>query len=199
MSSLTRVIRWSLLPLALAYGVIAQAHIQPGEGGGFASGLQHPVSGLDHVVAMVAVGIWGAQLGQPALWVLPVTFPIVMAIGGALGLVGVPLPGVEVGIAASAITLGAMILAAARPPLALCGLLVAIFAIFHGYAHGAELAPGDNGLLYSLGFIISTGFLHAAGILLGLIYRWPWGQLALRLLGGAVSVVGSVFLWYRVV
>jgi urease accessory protein len=181
--------------LTLGYSMSAQAHIQAGETGGFLSGVKHPLSGLDHVVAMVSVGLWGAQLGKPAIWALPVTFPLVMAVGGFLGLVGIPLPGVEVGIAASAILLGAAVLCEARPPLSLAAVLVGTFAIFHGYAHGAELPPGDSGLLYSLGFIVATGFLHGCGIAGGLIHRWRWGQQVLRLAGGAVLAAGGVFLW----
>jgi urease accessory protein len=181
--------------LTLGYSMSAQAHILAGETGGFLSGLKHPLSGLDHIVAMVSVGLWGAQLGKPAIWALPVTFPPVMAVGGFLGLVGIPLPGVEVGIAASAILLGAAVLCEARPPLSLAAVLVGTFAIFHGYAHGAELPPGDSGLLYSLGFIVATGFLHGCGIAVGLIHRWRWGQQVLRLAGGAVLTTGSVFLW----
>ncbi|MHC5002766.1 MAG: HupE/UreJ family protein, partial [Planctomycetota bacterium] len=106
--------------------VVRTAHAHEGEGavGGLLSGLSHPVSGLDHVVAMVAVGLWGAQLGTPAIWVLPVMFPLVMAIGGFMGLIGMPLPGVEIGIALSAIVLGAMVLAEARPPLPLAIAIV---------------------------------------------------------------------------
>ena len=109
--------KWLPLLLALNYAGSAQAHIRVGEAVGFVSGLKHPISGLDHIVAMVSVGLWGAQLGRPAIWALPITFPLIMAIGGFLGLVGVYLPGVEIGIASSAILLGLMILLAARPPL----------------------------------------------------------------------------------
>lgn len=189
--------KWTsgLLPL-LTYTTAAYAHIQAGEGGGFASGLEHPIAGLDHIVAMVSVGLWGAQLGAPAIWVLPVTFPLVMALGGFIGLIGIALPGVEIGIAASAILLGGAVLLEARPPLPVAGILVAVFAIFHGYAHGAELPAGGNGLLYSLGFIVATGFLHACGIVVGLIHRWSWGQKLLRTAGAAVSVMGGFFLWH---
>jgi urease accessory protein len=155
----------------------------------------HPITGLDHVLAMVAVGLWGAQLGQPALWLLPVTFPIVMACGGLLGLLGVPLPGVEVGIAASAILLGLAVMTERRPPLVTAAMLVGFFAIFHGHAHGTELPPGANGLLYSVGFVVATGCLHLVGIGIGTIHRWTSGQLALRIAGGAVGAAGTVFLW----
>src|SRR3954454_21205344 len=111
-----------------------------GEGaGGFLGGLAHPVFGPDHVVAMVAVGLWGAFLGAPAIWLLPVVFPLVMAFGGVLGIMGVPIPAVETGIAASAVVLGLMVALRARPPLWIAAALVGAFAIFHGYAHGREL------------------------------------------------------------
>ena len=171
------------------------AHVQEGAAAGFLTGLRHPISGLDHVLAMIAVGLWGAQLGAPAVWALPVTFPMVMAVGGFLGLVGVPLPGVEIGVAASAILLGAMVMTEARPPLAAAAALVAFFAIFHGYAHGAELPAGQSGLTYSMGFVMATGCLHGVGIATGLIHRWPAGRVALRAAGGLVALAGVYFVW----
>jgi urease accessory protein len=174
---------------------LAAAHAEPGAASGFAAGIAHPISGADHVLAMVSVGLWGAQLGAPAMWMLPVAFPMVMAFGGMLGLLGVPLPGVEIGIAVSAITLGLAVLAEARPAPAVAALVVAFFAIFHGYAHGAELPPGGNGLLYSVGFVVATGALHATGIAIGLIHRWSAGRAALRAAGGFVAVAGLVFLY----
>ena len=124
---------------------------------------------------MVAVGLWGAQLGAPAVWVLPVAFPMVMAFGGMLGLMGVPLPGIEYGIAASAILLGTAVMFEIRPPLAIAALVVAVFAVFHGHAHGTELPPGQSGLLYSMGFVIATGCLHGVGISIGTVHRWAMG------------------------
>jgi len=174
------------------------AHEQGGQAQGFLTGLVHPISGLDHVLAMVAVGLWGAQLGAPALWLLPVTFPVVMAIGGCLGLVGIPLPGVEAGIALSAVLLGAAVAIEARPPLAVAAVLVGCFAIFHGHAHGTELPPGQSGLAYSIGFVMATGCLHAVGIAIGLVHRWPWGRLGMRLAGALVTCAGALFLWRAV-
>ena len=176
----------------------ALAHALPEEAGGFLTGFLHPISGLDHVLAMVAVGLWGAQLGVPAIWLLPVTFPIVMALGGFLGLLGIPLPGVEIGIAASALLLGVAVMTERKPPLYAAAALVAFFAIFHGHAHGTELPPGQSGLLYSLGFVVATGCLHAIGIAIGAIHRWPAGQVALRLAGGGVGIAGVFFLWRAV-
>ena len=171
------------------------AHDRGGQAQGFLMGLQHPVSGLDHVLAMVSVGLWGAQLGAPALWMLPVAFPMVMSVGGFLGLLGVPLPGVEFGIALSAILLGFVVMLEAKPPLAAAACLVSVFAIFHGHAHGTELPPGADGLAYSMGFIVATGCLHGAGILLGLVHRWQAGRFTLRVSGAAVTVAGLGFLW----
>jgi urease accessory protein len=178
----------------VAWPLTALAHTQGGEALGFSSGVQHPMSGLDHVLAMLAVGVWGAQLGVPAVWLLPVTFPMVMAGGGMLALMGVALPGIEIGIAASAIALGCMVCQEARPPVWAAMVLVGFFAIFHGHAHGTELPAGANGLLYSVGFVLGTGCLHAVGIAIGLVYRWRAGQLALRVAGAAVAVAGGVFL-----
>ena len=169
-------------------------HPQVGAAAGFLSGLRHPVSGLDHVVAMIAVGLWGAQLGAPAIWLLPVTFPMAMALGGFLGLIGVPLPGVEAGIALSAVALGAMVALEARPPLWAAGILVGVFALFHGHAHGTELAPGQSALLYSIGFVMATGTLHATGIAIGTAHRWPAGRVALRFGGAAIAAAGIAFL-----
>jgi urease accessory protein len=160
------------------------------------SGLSHPVSGLDHVLAMVAVGLWGAQLGAPAVWILPVAFPMVMAFGGMLGLAGMSLPGVEAGIAASAIALGICVLTEARPPLWLAALLVGFFGIFHGHAHGTELPEGASGLYYSIGFVMATGGLHGLGIAMGLIHRWPAGRVALRF-GGSLVAMGGVYFLLR--
>jgi urease accessory protein len=187
-------------PLALALLTVllwtpgAHAHVQ-GDAGGFLSGLGHPVSGLDHVLAMIAVGLWGAQLGAPALWLLPVAFPMVMALGGLVGLLGIPLPGVEVGIAASALLLGLAVMSELRPPLAAAVALVGVFGVFHGHAHGTELPPGESALLYSTGFVMATGCLHGVGIAIGLVHPRPWGKALLRGAGAAVAVAGVFFLW----
>lgn len=193
--SLTRAALPGVAVVLIFAPVAAWAHIASGQAGGFTSGLAHPVSGLDHVLAMVAVGLWGAQLGAPALWVLPVAFPMVMALGGTLGLVGLPLPGVEIGIAASALVLGALVLGQVRLPLLAAVGVVAVFAVFHGHAHGTELQPGQNAMLYSLGFVIMTGTLHAVGIGIGLIGRWDVGRVILRGAGGLVLAGGLYFLW----
>src|SRR5437588_8468081 len=162
--------------------------------GGFLAGLAHPIFGPDHVVAMVAVGLWGAFLGAPAIWLLPIVFPLVMAFGGVLGIIGMPLPAVETGIATSAIILGLMIAFAVRPPLWIAAALVGTFAIFHGYAHGRELPDGANAVAFSAGFVIATGLLHLIGIAFGLTTRWPFGKLAVRGAGGVIALVGLAYL-----
>ena len=182
-----------LLALCL-FSDAAQAHVSGGLAGGFTSGLLHPVLGLDHVVAMVGVGLWGAFLGSPAIWMLPVIFPLVMTFGGALGIIGVPLPAIETGIALSAVVLGLMVAFSVRPPIWIAGLIVGLFAIFHGYAHGAELPAAANPLAFSLGFVVSTGLLHLAGIALGLLTRWPAGLQVVRAGGGVIAFIGLGFL-----
>jgi urease accessory protein len=180
--------------LVLASGNCVFAHGDGDIRGGFASGISHPIRGLDHVVAMLAVGLWGAQLGAPAIWVLPIAFPLVMAFGAAMSLMGFPLPGVEIGIAFSAIVLGLMVLIESRPPLAVSLSLVAVFALFHGHAHGGELPHGESGLAYSLGFVLGTGLLHAVGIGIGCLGHWSWGKNCLRAAGALVMVSGVYFL-----
>lgn len=173
---------------------MALTHTGEGVAGGLMSGFLHPIAGPDHVTAMVAVGILGAFLGRPAIWVLPVVFPLVMAFGGILGLVGVPIPYIEVGIAASSIVLGLMILFALKPPLWIAAIIVAAFAIFHGHAHGTELPNAANALAYNVGFVVSTGLLHLAGIGIGELIRWPAGQIIARAIGGLIAIAGVGFL-----
>ncbi|WP_432719567.1 HupE/UreJ family protein [Jeongeupia wiesaeckerbachi] len=190
-----QTLRTLLLLLLMGLPAAAMAHVGLGDlSGGFRTGFLHPVSGLDHVIAMVAVGIWGAQLGRPAIWMLPVTFPLVMTVGGVMGVLGLSLPGVEVGIALSALVLGAMIAFALRPPLWLAGVIVALFAICHGYAHGAELPESANPLTFAVGFVLATGLLHACGIALGVLYQWRAGRYALRFGGTAIALGGVYFL-----
>jgi len=178
----------------LSVSTLAYGHEGAGITGGFVSGFLHPFLGWDHVAAMVAVGLWGAFLGNPAIWILPVVFPLVMAFGGALGVMGVPIPSVETGIAVSAIVLGIMVAFALRPPLWLAAVIVGGFAIFHGHAHGTELPGAASPLAYSAGFVISTGLLHLSGIALGLLVRWPAGKIAVRACGAFISLAGVGFL-----
>lgn len=190
--SIRRMLAGGVFLLLLAQ--TALAHEAEGFAGGFVSGFLHPLFGWDHVVAMVAVGLWGAFLGSPAIWLLPVVFPLVMAMGGAAGVAGIPVPAVEAGIAASALVLGAMVALAARPPLWAAAVIVGVFAIFHGHAHGTELPHAAGPLAYSAGFVLSTGLLHLSGIALGLAARWRAGRLAIRAGGGAIALAGVGFL-----
>lgn len=184
-----------VLAVLLALGAApALAHEGAGAVGGFLSGFTHPIFGWDHVVAMVAVGLWGAFLGMPAIWLLPVVFPLVMALGAALGILGVPLPAVETGIAASAVVLGLVVAFQVRPPLWLAAVVVGVFAVFHGHAHGTELPQAANPLTYAIGFVLATGLLHLLGIAFGLLVRWPAGKLAVRAGGAAIALVGMAFL-----
>ena len=152
------------------------------------------ISGLDHVVAMVAVGLWGGVLGVPAAWLLPIVFPLVMALGGVAGVAGVPLPGIEVGIALSGVVLGLMVLLAARPPLWVAAGLVGLFAIFHGHAHGAELPASADPAIYAVGFVLATGLLHLTGIAIGQAGKWPVGRVAVRAAGAVIALAGGAFL-----
>lgn len=183
-----------LFVASFATGEPVLAHTNPGVARGLLSGFTHPLSGLDHMLAMVAVGIWGTQLGQPAVWLLPVTFPLVMAVGGAFGVRGVPLPIIEIGVAASALALGFLIALRARPPLAIAAAIVGGFAVFHGYAHGTELPTAAAPLAYGLGFVLVTGMLHAAGIAIGLVNRWRSGAMALRATGAVIGAAGAYLL-----
>jgi urease accessory protein len=172
----------------------AFAHSEQGAAIDFWGGFTHPIFGLDHVIAMVAVGLWGAFLGPPAIWLLPVVFPLVMAIAGALGVLGLPLRGVETGIALSAIMLGAMVAGAVKPPLWVAAVLVGAFAIFHGYAHGVELPIGADAIAFSMGFVIATGLLHLCGIAFGALSHWRAGRIVVRLAGVVIAVIGVGYL-----
>ena len=185
---------WSMAVVCLV-PVCALAH-QAGTLGSNAlmTGFAHPFGGLDHVLAMFAVGLWGARLGMPAIWVLPVAFPLMMTLGAIAGMAGLPLPGVELGIGLSVVVLGAVILFALRPPLWVSLALVGCFAVFHGYAHGVEMPRQDDPLAYALGFVVATGLIHITGILIGLVVRLRHGPTLLRIGGGAISVAGVYLL-----
>ncbi|SLN60323.1 HupE / UreJ protein [Pseudoruegeria aquimaris] len=182
------------LALFGAAGLPALAHEGSGYGGGFIAGFTHPILGWDHVAAMVAVGLWGAVLGAPSIWILPVVFPLVMALGAVAGILGIPVPAVETGIALSAVVLGLMVVFAARPPIWIAAVIVGAFAIFHGYAHGTELPATVNAFAYAIGFVISTGLLHLIGIAFGLLVSRPGGRIAVRAAGGVISLAGVAFL-----
>lgn len=183
-----------LAALALLAATAAEAHTAAGAGGGFASGFTHPLFGFDHVVAMVAVGLWGAVLGAPAIWLLPVVFPLVMALGGALGVLGVPLPAVETGIALSGVVLGLLVALFVRAPLWVAAVIVGAFAVFHGHAHGTELPEAANPYAYAAGFVVGTGLLHLAGIAIGGLTKTKEGTWAVRAAGVVIAAVGAAFL-----
>ncbi len=172
----------------------AYAHDGTGLAGGFVAGVLHPLVGLDHMLAMISVGLWGAFLGRPLVYALPMLFPAAMAVGGALGMAAIGFPPVEFGIAVSVVTLGAMILFAVRAPVFVACAIVGIFALFHGYAHGAELPSAADPVGYSAGFVLSTGLLHLLGITAGLLRSTRPGTIALRAAGGAIALTGAWFL-----
>ncbi len=185
----------ALLALAAFAGSGLPAFAHPGIGGahGFAHGFAHPLGGLDHTLAMVAVGLLAVQIGGRALWMLPATFVAAMAAGGALGVAGVPLPFVEIGIAGSVLVLGAVVAFGRALPLPAAMALAAVFAVFHGHAHGTEMPADASGLAYGLGFMVATGLLHTAGLALGLAagrLAERAGPAALRLGGAAIAVAG---------
>lgn len=185
------------LPVLLgACGFCAAAHAHTGAGalGGFQSGFLHPVLGFDHLLAMLLVGIWGAQLGGQNVWKLPVVFPMVMAVGGFAGAAGLPLPGVEIAIALSVIGLGLSVAIAFKPKEWVALAMVGTFAVFHGYAHGAELPEAADGVSYGIGFVLATGLIHLAGIGFGLAALSRFEGKIARAAGGAMSLVGVYFL-----
>lgn len=184
----------SILVLLLT-APIALAHTGDGITGGFLSGLTHPIFGWDHVVAMVAVGLWGAVLGHPAIWILPIVFPLVMALGAALGVAGIPVPFIEAGIALSGVVLGLLIVFLIKAPMAIAAILVGLFSIFHGHAHGTELPEAANPIAYAIGFVIATGLLHVGGILFGTLMASDMGKMAVRAGGGVIALVGAAFLF----
>ena len=172
----------------------AAAHAGPGAHSGFASGFLHPMLGVDHVIAMVAVGLWAARLGGASVWVLPLVFPLVMAFGAALGLMGVTLPAVEAGIALSGVVLGLIIAVALRAPVAVAAAVVGGFAVFHGHAHGTE-GPGEVGVWgYGFGFVAGTALLHMAGIGLAALMRGALGARAVQGTGAGIAMLGGAFL-----
>jgi urease accessory protein len=176
----------------------ATAHMGTGLPGGFVSGFFHPLQGVDHLLAMVSVGLWGAFLGRPLLYVLPVIFPAMMAAGAIMGMFAVPMPPVELGIALSVVALGGCIAFAVRAPVWLASLIVAVFAIFHGYAHGRELPSAADPVSYSAGFVVATGLLHISGIALGCLNQLQNGVVATRSVGAAVASAGGLFLYWAI-
>lgn len=182
----------TLLFLSALLLIPAAAQAHPGHSvTGFSAGFAHPILGLDHVLAMFAVGLWAVQLGGRAMWFVPLTFVATMMAGGGLGMAHVPLPFVEHGILASVLILGLLIAFAARVPLAAGMAIVALFALFHGHAHGAEMPESAAGLSYGAGFALATAFLHAAGIGAGLLVSRAAQTLWVRLAGAAIAIEGA--------
>jgi urease accessory protein len=172
----------------------AQAHLLGVSGGGFAEGLAHPFSGLDHLLAMVAVGFWAVQLGKRAILLLPIVFPAMMAVGALIGETGFPLPAVEVGIAASVVVLGLLVAFGVRLPLISGAALVGVFALVHGYSHGTEMPMAASPVGYALGFIGATLILHAAGVSAGLLLKRPSAPYLARLAGSGTAAAGFVMI-----
>jgi urease accessory protein len=181
------------LPLATLAGQ-AMAHTGHAGHSGLAGGFLHPMLGWDHLVAMLAVGLWAASLGGRALYALPLGFPLVMALGALAGMAGIALPGVEAGIAASGVVLGLLVAFGLRAPLSVSVALVGVFALFHGHAHGTEMPGGYAPLSYGAGFVLGTMLLHLAGLGLGLAARSGAGRIAMRAAGGLIALTGAVFL-----
>jgi urease accessory protein len=180
------------VPLLLSC-VSAAAHETVGTLDGFASGFEHPLFGADHFLAMFAIGLWGAQMGGSSMWTLPITFPLIMVVGGIAGMAGLDIPFVELGIAVSVISLGTAIIFAWHPPQAITLVLVGIFAIFHGYAHGKELPSAADEVAYAVGFVVATGLIHVLGIGVGLALHKPMRGALARGLGGLIAVAGAYF------
>jgi urease accessory protein len=189
-SGITPAFRGLLFSAALLLPSLAQAHPNHGSATGLASGFAHPLTGLDHLCAMIAVGLWAAQRGGRALWAVPLAFVSMMTLGAMGGTGGIHIPFAEQGIAASVLILGILIAAALRLPLAARVTLVAMFALFHGYAHGAEMPATASGFTYGIGFVAATALLHLFGITLGLTAKKMAGEKTVRYAGGAIAACG---------
>jgi urease accessory protein len=186
----------SLLSLVTLAPVLAQAHPGHGSSIGFTSGMIHPMTGLDHILAMVAVGMWAAQLGGRRLWALPAAFLCLMSAGGLIGMAGFHFPMIEAGILASVLVLGLLIAGAVRLPMWSSLALVGLFAFCHGHAHGSELPAGASGLTYGVGFVLSTALLHLAGIGLGLAVQKKLPAAAFRFAGATIAIAGLCLCWF---
>ncbi len=173
--------------------VPAEAHTGTGAAGGFQSGLEHPIFGPDHLLAMLAVGMWGAQMGGRRIWTLPVTFPLIMTLGGLLGMSGFSLPHVELGIALSMVALGLAIALAWKPAEWVALSLIGVFAIFHGHAHGVELPSAADPASYAVGFVVATGFIHVVGIGIGLLLGGLFAGRLVEVLGAGIALAGFSF------
>ena len=188
---------WLATTPAILTPAVAFAHTGVGNTSGLVHGFGHPISGLDHVLAMVMVGVFAWQLGGRALWLVPTTFVAVMAVAGALGIAGIGVPFVEIGIAVSVVVFGAVVAFDLKAPTVAVMGVVGLFAVFHGHAHGAEIPEDTGGVTYAAGFMIATALLHLAGISAGFLIGKAgehYGSLAARLAGGSVTVAGVVLL-----
>jgi urease accessory protein len=183
--------------LLLLAPAVAHAHTGAGATHGLLHGFAHPLGGVDHLLAMLAVGIWAAQRGDTRLWLLPAAFVGTMLVGFVVGAANIALPGVELAILASVVTLGALVALASRAPTVAAAVLVGAFALFHGHAHGTEMGAGLSSAAYGAGFVTATALLHAAGIALVFAARRfgarP-GPLVARAAGAAIALAG-VALW----
>lgn len=168
----------------------ADAHTFGATGAGLAQGFAHPLGGLDHILAMVAVGLWASQLGGRAMWLVPAAFVGTMAVGGAIGFANIGVPHVEIGILGSLLVLGALVAGAVRLPVAIGAAIVGFFALFHGHAHGTELPEAASAVLYAGGFVLATALLHGIGIAAGLALRRESGAWLVRLGGAATAAAG---------
>ncbi|MEZ5648056.1 MAG: HupE/UreJ family protein [Alphaproteobacteria bacterium] len=184
----------TLASFTLMIGSTAFAHTGIGGVSGFTAGVSHPLFGLDHFLAMIAVGLWAAQLGGRALWLVPTTFVLVMVLGGILAHLGLNMPAIETGIGLSVIVLGLAITLNLNPPIILSIALVGLFALFHGHAHGAEMPENASGFAYGLGFALATAFLHSVGILLAWSSTRLISSLIIRIGGSAITAIGIVLL-----
>lgn len=178
---------------AVTLPTVAHAHVGLHNDGALA-GLSHPISGLDHVLAMVAVGFWASTLGGTARWIVPAAFVSVMAVGGMLGIYGVPLPMVETAIALTVAILGLLVAFEVKVPTSAASAIVGLCALFHGHAHGTELPAMSHAAGYVSGFLVATIALHAAGIGLGALRFGKAGQIAARFAGAVVAVSGAALL-----
>ncbi|HEY8100861.1 MAG TPA: HupE/UreJ family protein [Burkholderiaceae bacterium] len=161
---------------------------------GFESGFAHPFSGIDHLLAMLAVGIWAAQNKRPALWVLPIVFPLMMAVGAVVAVAGVHFSGVEIGVATSVMVLGLLIAFAVNMPVWAGSMLVSLFALAHGYVHGVELPNGTSALQYGTGFIMATAALHLLGLTVGLSAGDKMAAKVVRIAGAGIGATGVYLL-----
>ena len=187
-------IRTAMLVSAMLLSSPVLAHSGNHHSTDLASGFMHPLLGLDHLLAMLAVGLWAAQFRRPVRWTFVLLFPAVMALGALAGMVAAYLPGIEPGVAGSVAVLGLLIAFAIRMPVWVSGIAVSLFALVHGYAHGVELPAGASPVLYGAGFIIATLTLHLAGLAIGAMAAGSAANKATRLLGGAIAAVGTYLL-----